>query len=52
MSQRDLVYKQAGVDIQAGNRFVSRIKAMVGETRIQGVMGNIGGFGGLFAPDV
>ncbi len=52
MSQRDLAYKQAGVDIQAGNRFVSRIKAMVGETRIQGVMGNIGGFGGLFAPDV
>lgn len=52
MSQRDFAYKQAGVDIQAGNRFVSKIKPLVRETEIPGVLGSIGGFGGLFRPDL
>ncbi|MEE4185447.1 MAG: phosphoribosylformylglycinamidine cyclo-ligase [Gammaproteobacteria bacterium] len=41
-------YKDAGVDIDAGNRLVQRIKPAVAATRRPGVMGSIGGFGGLF----
>ena len=50
MSQRDKAYKDAGVDIQAGNTFVSRIKSMVASTYTKGVINDIGGFGGLFKP--
>lgn len=50
MSQRDKAYKDAGVDIQAGNTFVSRIKPMVASTYTKGVINDIGGFGGLFKP--
>ncbi|MCL1878236.1 MAG: phosphoribosylformylglycinamidine cyclo-ligase [Defluviitaleaceae bacterium] len=42
------IYKQAGVDIHAGYEAVSRIKKHVDRTRIPGVLGGIGGFGGLF----
>ena len=52
MEQRHKAYKDAGVDIQAGNQFVSRIKSMVGETFTKGVVTDIGGFGGLFKPDL
>jgi len=41
-------YKDAGVDIDAGNRLVERIKPMVKSTTRDGVLGGIGGFGGLF----
>ena len=41
-------YKDAGVDIDAGNRLVDRIRPAAGKTRRAGVMGAIGGFGGLF----
>ncbi len=41
-------YKDAGVDIDAGNQFVESIKPLVKETKRSGVMGSIGGFGGLF----
>ncbi|MCL2572738.1 MAG: phosphoribosylformylglycinamidine cyclo-ligase [Defluviitaleaceae bacterium] len=41
-------YKQAGVDIEAGYQAVSRIKRHVARTTIPGVVGNLGGFGGLF----
>jgi phosphoribosylformylglycinamidine cyclo-ligase len=51
MSDRDKAYKEAGVDIGAGNAFVSRIKSMVGSTFIKGVMSDIGGFGGMFKLD-
>ena len=41
-------YRDAGVDIDAGNRLVERIRPAAQETRRTGVMGAIGGFGGLF----
>jgi len=44
-------YAAAGVDVTAGYDAVRRIKPMVESTYIPGVMGGIGGFGGLFAPD-
>lgn len=50
MSQRDKAYKDAGVDIQAGNAFVSRIKSLVASTYTKGVVNDIGGFGGLYKP--
>ncbi|MFP4516082.1 MAG: phosphoribosylformylglycinamidine cyclo-ligase [Desulfovibrionales bacterium] len=52
MSDRQSAYKEAGVDIQAGNQFVSRIKEMVSSTFIKGVVTDIGGFGGMFRLDV
>jgi len=45
-------YAAAGVDVTAGYEAVSRIKPMVESTYIPGVMGTLGGFGGLFAPDL
>ena len=42
-------YSQAGVDIDKGNEFVSRIKGLVAETHGRGVLNDIGGFSGLFA---
>lgn len=42
-----LSYKDAGVDIDAGNVLVSNIKAAVKRTRRPEVMGNLGGFGAL-----
>lgn len=43
------LYKAAGVDIDAGNEAVKRIKSMVRETYNQQVLGDLGSFGGLFA---
>ena len=45
-------YKEAGVDIEAGNTFVSRIKSLVASTYTKGVVNDIGGFGGLFKPSM
>jgi phosphoribosylformylglycinamidine cyclo-ligase len=42
-----LSYKDAGVDIDAGNALVQRIKAVTARTRRQEVLGGIGGFGAL-----
>ena len=41
-------YKESGVDIDEGNRFVSLIKPKVKKTKIPGVAGNVGSFGGVF----
>ena len=41
-------YKQAGVDVEAGYESVRLIKNDVKKTAIEGVIGGIGGFGGLF----
>lgn len=45
-------YKDAGVDITAGYRAVELIKRHVRSTDIPGVLSPIGGFGGLFLPDL
>ena len=42
-------YKQAGVDIEAGDAFVERIKPFAARTMRPEVMAGVGGFGGLFA---
>ena len=42
-----LTYKQAGVDIDAGDDLVERIKPLAAATRIAEVMGGVGGFAGL-----
>lgn len=45
-------YKAAGVDVTAGYQAVERIKRHVKQTNIPGVLSGIGGFGGLFQPDL
>ena len=49
MSNKPLTYRDAGVDIDAGNALVERIKPLVKRTRRPEVLAGIGGFGGLFA---
>ncbi len=44
-------YKQAGVDIEAGYEAVKLMKQHVAKTLTQGVISDIGGFGGLFEID-
>ena len=44
-----MTYRDAGVDIDAGNESVSLIKDAVRATYRSEVMGDLGGFGGLFA---
>ena len=44
-------YKLAGVDIEAGNLLIDKIKADVGATQGPNVLGNIGGFAGMFKLD-
>ncbi len=44
-----VTYKDAGVDIDAGNRFVQMIKPLVKATSRPEVLTDIGGFGGLFS---
>ena len=44
-------YKQSGVDIKAGYEVVSRVKRLAKSTRIPGVLGEIGLFGGCFELD-
>jgi phosphoribosylformylglycinamidine cyclo-ligase len=44
-------YRNAGVDIDAGNEVVRRIKALARGTYTPGVLSGVGSFGGLFAMD-
>ena len=46
--KKGLSYADAGVDIDAGNALVEKIKPLVRSTRRPGADGEIGGFGGLF----
>lgn len=41
-------YKEAGVNIDAGNQLVDRIRPLAGATKRTGMMEQLGGFGGLF----
>ncbi len=45
-------YKEAGVDITAGYRAVELMKTHIASTQTSGVFSDIGGFGGLFRPDI
>ncbi len=45
-------YRQAGVDITAGYEAVRRMGAHVARTKTPGVVSGLGGFGGLFQPDL
>ena len=47
-AKNGLTYADAGVDIDAGNSMVDKIKPLVRSTRRPGADGEIGGFGGLF----
>ena len=47
-TRNGLTYADAGVDIDAGNAMVDRIKPLVRATRRPGADAEIGGFGGLF----
>ncbi len=46
--KQPLTYRDAGVDIDAGEQLVSNIKSAVNSTRRPEVLGGLGGFGGLF----
>ena len=48
MSQPPLSYRDAGVDIDAGDELVERIKPLAKKTMRDGVLAGIGGFGALF----
>lgn len=52
MSKKPITYKDAGVDIKAGEELVNSIKGMVKETHSDAVLSNIGGFGGFFKPNL
>lgn len=45
---KPVTYRDAGVDIDAGNKLVDKIKKIVPRTHREGVLGGIGGFGGCF----
>ena len=47
-TQKPLSYKDAGVDIEAGDQLVERIKSVAKATRRPEVISNLGGFGAMF----
>jgi phosphoribosylformylglycinamidine cyclo-ligase len=51
MTKKKKAYAQAGVDVDLGNLVKRRIQARVKGTHGPEVLGKVGGFGGLFAPD-
>jgi phosphoribosylformylglycinamidine cyclo-ligase len=48
MTSESMTYRDAGVDIDAGDELVRRIKPAVAKTHRAGVLSGLGGFGGLF----
>lgn len=52
MDNQDNSYTAAGVDVTAGYKAVELIKSHVAKTEIPGVLSGLGGFGGLFEPDL
>ena len=48
MTQQSLSYRDAGVDISAGDELVERIKPFAKKTMRDGVLSGLGGFGALF----
>ncbi|MCP4353740.1 MAG: phosphoribosylformylglycinamidine cyclo-ligase [Desulfobacterales bacterium] len=49
---KSLTYADAGVDIARAENFISTIKGIVRQTPRSGVIGDIGGFGGLFSLNI
>ena len=49
MPGKPITYKDAGVDIDAGEEAVERIATAAARTHVPGVVSGVGGFGGLFA---
>ena len=47
-ADKEITYADAGVDIDAGNALVDKIKPLAKRTMRPGVMSGLGGFGGLF----
>ena len=45
-------YREAGVDIDAQQRALQRVKKLVGKTHTKAVLSEAGSFGGLFRPDL
>src|SRR5438094_2726512 len=52
MRTKKKAYARAGVDVDLGNRLKRRIQSLVRKTHGPQVLGKIGGFGGLFAPNL
>jgi phosphoribosylformylglycinamidine cyclo-ligase len=52
MSSKALTYKEAGVDIDAADGFIQRIKPLVKQTERPEVLSTVGHYAGLFALDV
>ena len=51
MTERQKAYARAGVDVDLGNKLKRRLQSRVRQTHGSEVLGKIGGFGGLFAPN-
>jgi phosphoribosylformylglycinamidine cyclo-ligase len=51
MTRKKKAYARAGVDVDLGNRLKRDIQRLVRQTHGPEVLGKIGGFGGVFAPD-
>ena len=49
---KQFTYADAGVDITRGDQAKERIKTLAQQTFTRSVLGGIGGFGALFAPDL
>ena len=49
--KKSITYADAGVDLDAANRFINTIKPLVKKTYRPGVISDIGGFGGFFSVD-
>ncbi len=52
MPERGKAYAEAGVNLAAANSLVTRFKSLVSSTHTKGVISDIGGFGGLFKPEL
>ena len=50
--QSQSAYREAGVDIDAQDEALDRVKDLVRATSTPGVLSELGSFGGLFRPDL
>ena len=50
--RRGVTYRDSGVDIDAQDEVLRRIRSLLAATRTPGVLADLGAFGGMFAPDL